>query len=196
MQNRVILAIVCAAISFCLAIFTFSAARTLGTTEFSGTHFFPRDHGAEFQKLELNAQEMRNRLEYMMFAKERDQSRLKLVRILQQQLNLTPYDGALWRELLFMSEGLDIADVERDEIFHTASTLFKWDYAQRVILSNKCVTQGQPEPSQRWQSICKDLLENLSGSFNLPELLRRMQVTEHALLDALKRYDVSVKGIN
>lgn len=134
--------------------------------------------------------ELRERLEYMVFAKERREISAELSHLLQQKINLDPYNGKLWRELLYVSQEADLAPIQREQMLAAAHALLQWNYKEQAVLANQCIL-APAEVSENWMSICRELLGGLVGRIKQTLLLRYAQVTQRSYLTALNRYGVS-----
>lgn len=196
MTKKGFLGSVCVGLLLWIAYATWPTQSTVSTFQKVGMNPVLVRITPEFQVLEIEAQEMRNRLEYMTFPKERKQSQSLLVEILQRQLNINPYDGSVWRELLFLRSDLDSSDVELAEIFSTATTLLKWNERERITLANQCVTHQLGKEILAWKEICHGLLSNLPFGRDVPFLLRNMQVKRESLLAAMRHYGVTSQGLS
>lgn len=143
--------------------------------------------------LQFKADELRERLSFMVFTKERNEAQIALQEVLQKQINRAPFTSAYWRDLVFAQQGSDIADAEYKAMFMTAKALSLWNVDERVLLLNRCVNQHQLL-TRISPSLCSDLYENLPMSGNVRRLSSVMGVEYQRLLSFLNDIGLDVSG--
>lgn len=145
------------------------------------------------QASQSEAAELRARLDFMVFAKERREAQVALVEVLHAQINRAPFDRALWRDLVFAKQGIEITDAETKSTFEIAKKLSRWSVNERILLLNRCVQQYQVL-TKISPSLCSDLFDNLPMRHNVRRLSSLMGVEYHYLLNFLTGLGLEVSG--
>lgn len=145
------------------------------------------------QALQSDASELRARLGFMVFTKERAETQSALKDVVQQQLNRTPFSSGSWRDLVFVQQGLGVADAEVKATFLVAKKLSQWNVNERIVLLNRCVNEYQ-RLNLISPDLCAGLLANLPMQDNVKRLSHLMGIEHSRLLDFLRKIDSSVTG--
>ena len=156
----------------------------------NAVNLFSDSDRAQLLALDAQAQEMRDRLEYMVFTKERGDALQRLESLLNQQINLRPFAPNYWRELVFAQSDLKVTQTERDWVFRIAIAQLKWNKLERLMLTNRCVLQAANDSSDWYQS-CVELLSHLPKEYSQAQLLGILRVDQNAFVSALRRFDVA-----
>lgn len=190
MQKKSLLANVCWIGLFYLSYCAWSMSRPADDLRDSRFNPFVNSAFVGAEAYEARAKEMRERLEFMTFTRERREATAGLINALQSQLNLNPFDGSLWRELLYLSDGVDLPDKQKEQLLHAALKLQKWNHKEHALLANRCVVR-EKDYSSTWESHCKNLLTNIPNSISLKNYLRTMRLDHQTLREAMYRFGIS-----
>lgn len=163
-------------------------SRSAGTNSFNPFVDLSDYH---FRELDVRAKEMRDRLEFMVFAKERAELQAELVATLHQQLGQQPFKGRLWRDLFFVQDGLRVSDEERYWVFDNAKKILKWNERERAYLINRCVVNYQAF-KQFSPKLCGELFANLPMKSNVGVLVGIMQVDRQLFFEVLSEEGIDL----
>jgi hypothetical protein len=152
-------------------------------------NFYVNQGGLANIELRSRADEMRERLTYMVFKKERLETQNNLALTIQELITQHPFDANLWLELVYLQQQMGVSENERDWTFLVASSLSKWDSFRRLGLASHCISQSQIM-SETWRSVCADLLGHLPKNQQFSTLLSVMKVDKLLLEKVLKNYGI------
>lgn len=150
---------------------------------------FITHNSIKFNALQGRADEMRNRLSFMVFADERKSILEELRALLKKQLNLQPYNGRLWVDLLYTQDSLGLPDEHTEFAFHSAHQLLRWHVEQQLYLARRCVMR-HAELSAGSRAICADLLANLPNKNKPGWIAHKMQLSVEDLREIAQKYAV------
>lgn len=180
-------------IAFGLAYFSLQAWQATGwfETRWFEANLYQDNLVPRLAKLESRTQEMRERLEYMVFTKERNQTLRVLLDSLREQINLRPWSPELWLDYSISSAELNLPASERDWSFMTAVKLQRWNQYQRLWLTSRCVSQ-QVDITSQWRSICTEVLQHFPPQFSHVDWLKRVHVTPAELQRLFDLYQIAM----
>ena len=122
----------------------------------------------------------RQQLDFMVFDKEKNQAKQSLIKLLQAQINLYPFDSALWRELSYWQMNHKSSKTVsqaygRQWTFLVSKQLLQWNKHERPFLLSQCI-RFIAEPLINVNRQCKQLFD-----------MELQQQPQSRLLNKLKR---------
>ncbi len=120
-------------------------------------------------------------LEFMVWDSERRQLSQELSGMLQQRININPFNRQLWVRLSYLQPDSGVDITERAWTIDRALRLNGWDYFSRSHISHHCVVDND-QFRQLSEELCSSLI------LNLPEKWSERQRAQHVgvSIDVLK----------
>jgi hypothetical protein len=130
-------------ISTVLALNAFFASRVVDTNsrELLGPNFYISSKELRNQRLmSLFGSQVRG-LEFMVWERERSDLSRELSQLLWQRINLDPYYGSNWLQLIYLQKEAGASSLERAWTLERAASLLKWNIQDRVLISHYCIAE-------------------------------------------------------
>jgi len=160
------------------------------TTSFSLTPSYEQARQAR-QNLESQIDELRLRLDFMVFEKERIEIQESLTELLHQHINANPFSSSSWRDLVFLHSSASVLESEYKATFEITKRLSKWNEEERALLLNRCVNDYQ-RLNQISPKLCADLLANIPMLNHVRRLSNVMGVEYERLLTFFNRLGIKL----
>ncbi len=130
-------------ISTVLAVNAFFASRAvdIDSRELLGPNFYISSKELRNQRLMSLFESQARGLEFMVWERERRDLSHELSQLLWQRINLDPYYGANWLQLIFLQKEAGASSVERAWTLDRAATLLKWNIEDRLDISHYCIAE-------------------------------------------------------
>jgi len=125
-------------------------------------------------------------LEFMVWDSERYQLSQELSAMLQQRINIDPFNGELWVRLSYLQpdSGVDIA--ERAWTIDRAARLNGWNYFSRSHISHHCVVDND-QFRQLSEKLCSSLILNLPKKWSERQRAQHVGVNIDLLKNVVQR---------
>ena len=130
--------------------------------------------------LDNNVARLSAPLEFMVWPHERKMASIKLQAVLQQRINLDPFDAQVWRHLSFTQSYIQTPIEERIWTIATGVKLGGWQTSERLLFTRHCIAENEsfelilPE-------FCRRLIEALPNDIPTSRLARDMGVKHNYL---------------
>jgi len=155
----------------------------------SEANLYRDTHAAQLRLLESRRKILYDQSRFMHFADEQKKLNKQIAKNLQQQINITPYNGLLWKDLFFYQTVIDVPLNERRETFLMSQRLLLWNTNEHIALLKGCelLISGS---DQRGNASCSSLLSKALVTFKAPDVARKMMLTLSDLKGIADHYNV------
>jgi len=155
------------------------------------TTIYPSAHSEKLRFLESTRTRLYEQSSFMLFADEQKKLNKQIIKNLQKQINITPYNGLLWKDLFFYQTAIDVPLNERRETFLMSQRLLLWNSNEHIALLKGCELLIS-DSDKRVKASCSSLLSKVLETFNAPDLARKMMLTLSDLNGIADHYKVSL----
>ena len=155
----------------------------------SEANLYRDTHAAQLRLLESRRKILYDQSRFMHFADEQKKLNKQIAKNLQQQINITPYNGLLWKDLFFYQAATDVPLNEHRETFLMSQRLLLWNTNEHIALLKGCELLVS-DSDKRVKATCSSLLSKALVTFNAPDLARRMMLTLSDLKGIADHYNV------
>ena len=179
---------------FWLSFHAYSASQFVDgdVTQYLGSNIYLSSDIAESHSLAASIEIESKGLEFMVWDRERQELNLKLSKLLQRRINLTPFNGPLWGQLASLQKQSGESDGDRAWVLQRASTLLRWNFNHRTELSHYCIV-GYYEFQTVSADLCSSLLLNLPANFPLERIARVANVKPNDLRAVLALEEAKIE---
>ena len=140
---------------------------------------------------------LRLQFEFMVFEKEKKQTQMDLVELIKKQIELSPFDVNLWRQLTFwqLSLGPSQTAIQAEEwqfTFLTAMRLLQWNRYERPFLLGQCVrfiADSMVNVSRQ----CKQLFMLELKRESAKKLIHKLNISTETWSEIVKYYSLKVE---
>lgn len=119
-------------------------------------------------------------LDFMVWPQQRKMASIKLQSVLQQRLNLNPFDLQAWRRLSFAQAYIDTPIDERIWTIATGLKLGGWHTSERILFTRHCVAENELFKSTL-PEFCQRLIQALPNDIPTSRMARYMGVKPNYL---------------
>lgn len=161
--------------------------------------FMSNQEMLERQSLAQDAAELREQYSFMVFKEERAKIKRQLMRNIQKQINVRPFDSLLWRELVFLqandflSINQSTAD-EREWTFLVSNQLSQWNPHERVTLLKRCVLFSSDIEADV-STVCSRLFGNALHQKTVDSLSHKLNITKIDLQIVIEYFGIDVDQV-
>ena len=157
--------------------------------------FISNQEVLEQKSLAQDAVELREQYGFMVFKEERTKIERQLMRNIQKQINVRPFDSRLWRELIFLqaNDFLSInqsssAD-EREWSFLVSKQLSQWNPYERITLLKRCVLFSSDIEADVG-TVCSKLFDDALRKKTVDSLSHKLNITKSDLQIVIEYFGV------
>ncbi len=142
------------------------------------------------RRRKIKTQQLFKRLEYMVWERERKSLAIELSQLLQDDINLAPFNAQAWRDLTFVTKFSSMPMEQRAWVLERAVILSKWNVAELTKLTHHCVNEYRAF-QQSAEALCDGLIRQLSTNTHLPVLAKQLGVPPTVLVSVLEAEGLS-----
>lgn len=149
-------------ISFWLSTNAFIASQYVDRVEnrYSKTNLYLSSRASKQATLAASINRQSKGLEYMVWRHERRNLSVRLSEILQQRINLDPFNGELWMQLNYFNKEAGVRYSDRAWAIERAAKLLKWNFDKRSLISHYCIIEYD-DFHKVSPGLCASLISNL-----------------------------------
>ena len=183
---------------FYLSFTLFSLALQINKTQHSQLPFY-NILVNEKTRLQKETDLTRQQLGFMVFDKEKNQLRQSLVKLLQTQINLYPFDSALWRQLSYLqmkheSNSLTASQAyDRQWTFLVSKQMLQWNKHERPFLLSQCL-RYIAKPLIDVNRQCKQLFDIELQEQSQSLLLKKLKLSPEQWQVVIEHYSLAVNN--
>lgn len=150
-----------------LAFNAFSASRVIETDsqDLLEPNFYISSKELRNQRIASLLESQSKGLEFMVWKQERNALSGELSQLLWERINLDPYDGLNWLQLIYLQKQTDASIAERAWTLERATTLLKWNIEDRLTLIHYCLSE-YAELIKVVPDTCSSLISNLPSQWS------------------------------
>ena len=115
-------------------------------------------------------------LEFMVWDHERRKLSRRLIELLRQRINIDPFDGGLWMQLMHLQADAGLSTTDRAWAIQRASKLLRWNVNERSELSYYCISEYVDFTSVA-ADLCSSIISNLPKKWSDPVQAAKAQVS-------------------
>ena len=183
---------------FYLSFTLFSLALQINKTQHSQLPFY-NILVNEKSRLQKETDLTRQQLGFMVFDKEKNQLRQSLIKLLQTQINLYPFDSALWRQLSYLqmkhesNRSAASQAYDRQWTFLVSKQLLQWNKHERPFLLSQCL-RYIAEPLIDVNRQCKQLFDIELQEQSQSLLLKKLKLSPEQWQVVIEHYSLAVNN--
>ncbi len=171
---------------FSIAVAKLSTSPSIDSRD--GVAIFSKTQGSAVDEIERSSKfkEVSKQLEFMVWKRERQALVSELTGLLHDEINIKPFDAALWRDLSFVYKHADVSQNDRAWVLQQAATLQKWNIPARTILAHHCVNEYAAF-QQSAERLCDELIRALPLTTGVANLARKVGVSQITMQSVLEQ---------
>lgn len=175
--SRLLLGWTLISISTFLALNAFFASRVVDKDSrvLLGPNFYISSKELRNQRLMSLFESQARGLEFMVWERERRDLSRELSHLLWKRINLDPYYGANWLQLIYLQKEAGASRLERAWTLERAASLLKWNIENRALISHYCIAE-YADFIKLIPDTCSSLILNLPSQWPDPHKADRTNV--------------------
>ena len=151
-------------------------------------------------RLSMENQRLQSQFEFMVFEKERKQTYRELLDVLKKQINLSPFDSSLWRQLNYwqlatLSNESDLSINDKQWILSVAMRFIAWNEKERPLLLKQCVVLIADQ-SGDVKSNCQQLFNVELQRLSVNQVKRNLNISEGLWNNVVLHYSLSLEKVD
>ena len=151
-------------------------------------------------RLSMENQRLQSQFEFMVFEKERKQTYRELLDVLKKQINLSPFDSSLWRQLNYwqlatLSNESDLSINDKQWILSVAMRFIAWNEKERPLLLKQCVVLIADQ-SGDVKSNCQQLFNVELQRLSVSQVKRNLNISEGLWNNVVLHYSLSLEKVD
>lgn len=151
-------------------------------------------------RLSMENQRLQSQFEFMVFEKERKQTYRELLDVLKKQINLSPFDSSLWRQLNYwqlatLSNESDLSINDKQWILSVAMRFIAWNEKERPLLLKQCV-ELIADQSSDVKSNCQQLFNVELQRLSVNQVKRNLNISEGLWNNVVLHYSLSLEKVD
>ena len=150
----------------------------------------------EQTKLQKKTDLTRQQLDFMVFSKERSQTMQSLIKLLQAQINLYPFNDDLWRELPYWqtkhTNSVTLSQAyNRQWTFVVSKKILQWNKHERPFLLGQCL-RFIADPLVDVKRQCKQIFDIELQQQSQSLLLKKLQLSPEQWQEIVEHYSLDI----
>lgn len=169
-----------------LAFNAFSASRVIETDsqDLLEPNFYISSKELRNQRIATLLESQSKGLEFMVWKQERNALSRELSQLLRERINIDPYYGLNWIQLIYLQKQTDASIGERAWTLKRAATLLKWNVENRLTLIHYCLSE-YAEFIKVIPDTCSSLISSLPSQWSQEHAAERAKVRLDVLRSVL-----------